>query len=489
MSNTIHTVKLSPDWRLINLLSEIDKFGGSWASIERREGRSLKQLKSIATVRSVGASTRIEGSKMTDDEVKVLLDNLKISKLEERDQQEVAGYYEALDTITESYRDIEITENMIKGLHNILMRFSQKDAHHKGDYKKSSNVVEATHPDGSKHVVFQTTQPGVETEDAMRNLVDWYNSDTEAHSIVRSVIFVYDFLSIHPFQDGNGRLSRLLGTLLLLKHGYTWIQYVSFEHEIEDKKKDYYQVLMECQRQRPGEDVYPWVIFFLNCLGNIQRHLMNKLEVKGSMNQMSPREKKIYQFIENHPGSKSGEVAEKLNIPLPTVKRVLSEMVTQKLLQKHGIGAGTNYTIEAINAVKNDLLFVLTNTKRTKEFTFTTRQSFVELKKIILAPLFDWKNPTEWSTRLATEGLYIEVTCHNNRGSMVSQSYSIMAYNHPTYYQPVFTLSSHPINISSDLWDKKPIANDYPIKAVVELKGSVPEFTFDVKVVYDALID
>jgi hypothetical protein len=350
-------------------------------------------------------------------------------------------------------------------------------------------VVEATHPDGSKHVVFQTTQPGVETEDAMRNLVNWYNSDKEAHSIVRSAIFVYDFLSIHPFQDCNGRLSRLLGTLLLLKHGYTWIQYVSFEHEIEDKKKDYYQVLMECQRQRPGEDVYAWVTFFLNCLGNIQRHLMNKLEAKGSMNQMSPREKKIYQFIENHPGSKSGEVSEKLDIPLPTVKRVLSNMVTQKLLQKHGIGAGTNYMIETINAVKSDLLFVLTNTERKKEFTFTTRQSFVELKKIILVPLFDWKNPTEWSTRLATEGLYIEVTCYNNRGGMVSQSYAIMAYNHPTYYQPVFTLSSHPINISSDLWDKKSIASDYPIKAAVELKGSVREFTFDVKVVYDAVID
>ncbi len=484
----IHSVKLTPDWKLVNSLSEIDKFGGSWASIEKREGQSLKQLKSIATVRSVGASTRIEGSKMTDDEVKVLLDNLKVSKLEERDQQEVAGYFEALDAIAESYNDIEITENAIKGLHNILLRYSQKDEWHKGEYKQHSNVVEATNLDGSKHVVFRTTEPGFETEDAMRKLTNWYNSDREAHSIVRSAIFVYDFLSIHPFQDGNGRLSRLLGTLLLLKHGYTWIQYVSFEHEIEDKKSDYYKVLMECQRQRPGEDVYPWVMFFLSCLNNIQHSLSNKLETKNHMSQMTPREKKIYQFIENHPGSKSGEISEKLDIPLPTVKRILSEMIVQNFLQKHGVGAGTNYTIEKVSSLKKDLLFTLTNKERRKEFTFSHRHSYIELKKIILAPLFTWKTPNEWSNKLIQESLYIKITCQSARGASVSDSYSIMAYNHPSYYQPVFTIGN-PIIISSDFWDKTLTINDYPIKIAIELVSSVPKTDFDVKVIYDAVID
>lgn len=488
VKKVIHTVKLTPDWKLINSLSEIDKFGGSWSSIEKREGQSLKQLRSIATVRSVGASTRIEGSKMTDEEVKVLLDNLKFSKLEERDQQEVAGYFEALDTIAESYRDIEISENTIKGLHNILMRHSQKDAWHKGNYKQLSNMVEATHLDGSKYTIFRTAEPGFETEDAMRKLMDWYHSDKEAHSIVRSAIFVYDFLSIHPFQDGNGRLSRLLGTLLLLKHGYTWIQYVSFEHEIEAKKADYYKVLMECQRQRPGEDVYPWTIFFLNCLGNIQTHLMNKLEVKASLSQMTPREKKIYDFVENHPGSQSGEISEKLNIPLPTVKRVLSDMVTQKFLQKHGIGAGTNYTVERMNALKTDLLFVLNNTERKKEITFTHRHAYIELKKIILAPTFQWTWPDDWSKKLIEQGLYLQVTCYSNRGATVSQSYSIVDYNHPTYFQPVFTLNN-PVNISSDFWNKTLTTNDYPIRVAIELKASSLKIDFDIKVVYDALID
>ena len=247
MSNQIYNFLFAPDWmQLTNEISLIDRFDASWGTIEKREGQTLKQLKSIATVRSVGASTRIEGSKMTDDEVEVLIKNLSISKLEERDQQEVAGYYETLEQVAESFRDIEVTENNLKYLHNLLMKYSEKDAWHRGNYKQHSNVVEAQNPDGSKHVIFQTTDPGFSTEEAMSKLVAWYKSDKQTHPLIKSALFVYDFLSIHPFQDGNGRLSRLLGTLLLLKSGYSWIQYMSFEHEIESRKSEYYSILMQC---------------------------------------------------------------------------------------------------------------------------------------------------------------------------------------------------------------------------------------------------
>ncbi len=345
MGQLIYTFSLDLDWKLIQSISQIDQFRGSWESIEKRESQSLKQLKSIATVRSVGASTRIEGSKMTDDEVDALVRNLKISKLEERDQQEVVGYFEALDIISESFVDIAITESSIKHLHNILMKYNQKDEWHRGNYKQHTNVVEATNIDGSKRVIFQTTNPGFVTDDAMKNLVDWYNSDIEAHPIVRSALFVYDFLSIHPFQDGNGRLSRLLTSLLLLKNGYSWIQYVSFEHEIENRKSEYYEVLMQCQRERPGENVYPWVSFFLNCLNNIQNILISKIERSGNTLHLSARNRKIYTFIESHPGSRSGEIAKKLDIPLPTVKKILADMVTNELIIKYGVGAGTNYEV------------------------------------------------------------------------------------------------------------------------------------------------
>ena len=368
------------------------------------------------------------------------------------------------------------------------MRHSQKDAWHKGNYKQHSNVVEATNPDGSRYVVFKTAAPGFETDDAMRELIEWYNSDRETHTLVRSAIFVYDFLSIHPFQDGNGRLSRLLGTLLLLKNGYSWIQYVSFEHEIENRKADYYKVLMQCQRQRPGEDVYPWVTFFLDSLSSIQRHLINKLETKNNMARMTPRETQIYRFVENHPGSRSGQIAEKLAIPLPSVKRILAEMTNNRFLQKHGVGIGTNYTIESLNQVKNDLLFKLTNSDRRKVFTFMNRHSYIEVKKVILAPQFQWKIPDEWSSELLNQGLYFEVTGTSAKAAVVSQAYPISNYNHPSYFQPIFTLAN-PLNISSDLWDRSLDFNDYPLKITFELKGSTVEFDFDVLIVYDALIE
>ena len=346
MENNVYNFRIDLDWKLINVISLIDRFDASWSSIERKEGQSLKQLKSMATIRSVGASTRIEGSKMSDAEVDRLLKNSDISKLEDRDEQEVLGYFETLDIISESYADIEITENSIKNLHNILMKYSKKDQWHKGNYKQHSNAVEATLPNGTKQIVFQTTEAGFPTEDAMRNLNDWYAHDKTTHPIVKCALFTYEFLSIHPFQDGNGRLSRLISSLLLLKNGYKWIQYVSFEHEIENRKSEYYSVLRSCQSQRPNENVSDWGNLFFDSLKNIQEQLMQKLETSGIELQLSPREKAIITFIGTRPGSKSGDIAGKLGIPSPTVKRILTELVAKNLLEKYGIGPGTNYSIK-----------------------------------------------------------------------------------------------------------------------------------------------
>jgi Fic family protein len=344
--NNVHTLKISLDWKLISVISKIDRFDAEWTSIEKKEGQSLKQLKAIATVRSVGASTRIEGSKMSDAEVDVFLKNLSIEKIENRDTQEVAGYFEVLDLISESYEDIEISENSLKNLHNLLLKYSEKDRWHKGDYKQHSNSVEATFPDGSKQIIFETTTPGIETEDAMRALIDWFHNDTETHVLVKAAIFCYEFVSIHPFQDGNGRLSRLLSTLLLLKYGYKWIQYVSFEHEIEHRKAEYYQGLRKCQVQRPNEEVTSWIYFFFDALLNIQKQLMEKLAVEGIESSLSPKEKSILVFITDHPGTKSGEIAKKLDIPNPTVKRILSDLVDINLIEKFGAGPATNYSLK-----------------------------------------------------------------------------------------------------------------------------------------------
>lgn len=346
MENKVYTFTINTDWNLIGVISHIDRFDASWTAIEKKEGQSLKQLKSIATVRSVGASTRIEGSKMSDEEVEVLLKNIDITKLEDRDSQEVVGYFETLDILSESYPDIDISENSLKNLHNILMKHSKKDEWHKGNYKQHSNAVEVTHPDGVKQIIFQTTEAGFPTQDAMRRLIEWYMNDIKTHSLVKCALFAYEFLSIHPFQDGNGRLSRLISTLLLLKNGYNWIQYVSLEHEIENRKTEYYRVLRSCQTQRPNENLSEWVIFFFDALKNIQEQLMKKLEVSGIEYQMSPREKAVITFIGNHPGCKSGNIAHKLGIPNPTIKRILPDLIKKNQIEKHGIGPGTNYTLK-----------------------------------------------------------------------------------------------------------------------------------------------
>ena len=346
MKNTVHTFKINIDWELIRLISQIDRFDALWTSIEKKEGQSLKQLKSIATIRSVGASTRIEGSKMSNEEVEVLLKEIDITKIEDRDSQEVVGYFETLDLISELYDDITINESGLKNLHNILLKHSKKDEWHKGDYKQHSNAVEAKLPDGTRQIIFRTTEAGFPTQDAMQLLIDWYKNDNETHPLVKCALFVYDFVSIHPFQDGNGRLSRLILTLLLLKNGYKWIQYVSFEHEIESRKTEYYRVLRNCQAQRPNENTTEWVNFFFDALKNIQEQLMKKLEFKGVETKLSPREKSILTFIGNNAGCKSGEIAKKLGIPSPTVKRILPELIEKNLIEKHGTGPGTNYSIK-----------------------------------------------------------------------------------------------------------------------------------------------
>lgn len=341
----VHTVFIDLNWELISLISQIDRFDASWLAVERREGQSLKELKSIATIRSVGASTRIEGSKLSDEDVDMLLKNIDISKLQERDQQEVIGYYEALEIIDESFEDIPVTQNGLKNLHNILLKFSEKDSWHRGNFKQHSNAVEANLPDGTKQLIFQTTAPGFATEDAIQALIAWHYTDQETHPLVRCALFCYDFVSIHPFQDGNGRLSRLLATLLLRKYGYKWIRYVSLEHEIESQKNEYYRVLRTCQSNRPGEDITPWVRFFLLSLKNVQKSLMLKLDTHGAQQSISQKERHLLTIIEAYPGIKSGEIAKKLAVSNATAKRMLDALLSAKLIERHSNGPSSYYTL------------------------------------------------------------------------------------------------------------------------------------------------
>lgn len=345
MKAKVYHFELNISWRLLNLMSQIDRFDASWSSIEKKEGASLKQLKTVATIQSVGASTRIEGAKLSNAEVESLLNNIGITKIEDRDSQEVVGYFNALDLIEDSFQDIDITESNIKNLHNHLLKYSQKDEWHKGSYKQHTNAVQASFPDGTRKIIFRTTEPGYATDDAMRTLVDWYRQEQEVHLLIRCAAFVYEFLSIHPFQDGNGRLSRLLTTLCLLRSSYNWIQYVSFEGEIEQNKKKYYQVLRSCQAQRPNEDITEWINFFMDSLINIQTKLQKKLEISSQQDMLSHKEKEVYTYISFHPNCKSRAIAETVQIPKSTLKRILSDLGAKNLILVSGRGAGVSYSI------------------------------------------------------------------------------------------------------------------------------------------------
>jgi len=345
MQTKLYNFDIKLSWNLLNKLSQIDRFDASWSTLEKVEKHNLNSLKSIATIQSVGSSTRIEGSKMNDDQVKVLIDKIEISNFQDRDSQEVAGYYSVLNIILNDPKNIRISKGDIKNLHNQLLKFSEKDNWHKGEYKQHSNAVEANFPDGSKQIIFKTTEPGFATDDEMNSVINWYNSNSEIHNLLKISAFIYEFLTIHPFQDGNGRLSRLLTSLLLLKSNYVWIQYVSFEHEIEFRKKEYYNCLRNCQAQRPNENISEWVNFFLDSLLNLKQKLNKKLEVKDKSGKLPPREKSIFIYIMSNPGCKSGEISTNLGIPNPTIKRILRKMVKEELIEKFGSGSGTNYAI------------------------------------------------------------------------------------------------------------------------------------------------
>jgi Fic family protein len=345
--------KLRFDFRttqqVIKAIGFIDSFKGEWRALEKEEGRYLKELKRLATIQSIGSSTRIEGATLTNEEIETLLKNLNIHKLQSRDEQEVIGYYEGLEIILEQYEDLDLSEGNIFNLHNQLLKYSSKDQHHKGRYKQLSNKVVATYPGGEQNVIFNTTEPYLVGKE-MSDLLSWTKGEFEKgeiHPLIVIGTFVYEFLSIHPFQDGNGRLSRLLTTLLLLRHGYDFIQYISFENQIEQDKQAYYKALMDARQHRYSENemIDAWMLFFQ---GSLQA-LIQKLEEKYSRYKskgpyLNDRQKQVLAFIESHAPVRMGDIAAFFTgISRNTLKKDVQYLVQEGVIEKMGEGKGTAY--------------------------------------------------------------------------------------------------------------------------------------------------
>lgn len=341
--------KISPE--ILNLIAEIDEFKGGWKAFRNLAPDRLEALRHVATVESVASSTRIEGAKLSDREVEKLLQNLERRQFATRDEQEVAGYAEVMKLLFEAYSSIPLTENHIRQLHSLLLKYSDKDERHRGAYKILSNSVAAFDRDGKEiGIIFETSSP-FETPRQMEELVEWTNqalTDRLLHPLVVVAVFIVRFLAIHPFQDGNGRLSRILTTLLLLKTGYVYVPYSSLESVVEASKDSYYLALHRTQITLKAEepDWEPWLVFFLRSLKKQKDNLLRKVEREHYFLQAIPQlATEILELVKENGRITTGEILLLTQAKRATVKKHLADLVRNGLLKQNGQGKGTWYSL------------------------------------------------------------------------------------------------------------------------------------------------
>ncbi|MEY4719875.1 MAG: hypothetical protein RL563_2493 [Pseudomonadota bacterium] len=343
------TIQITPE--ILGLIAKIDEFKGAWRALGTLAPDRLSALRRVATIESIGSSTRIEGSKLSDRDVERLLSNLQIKTFTTRDEQEVAGYAEVMDLVFASWADITLTENHIKQLHRDLLVYSEKDSWHRGNYKSSSNSVVAFDENGSQlGVVFETATP-FDTPRLMTELVTWIQderSSARLHPLLLIGLWVVIFLEIHPFQDGNGRLSRVLTTLLLLQAGYSYVPYSSLESVIEMNKEAYYLALRQTQGtiRTEAPNWQPWLLFFLRSLAEQMRRLNKKVEreklVLAPLPELSLQ---IVEFTREHGRMTMADAIRLTGSSRNTLKQHFRALVEQGHLNQLGSGRGVWYEL------------------------------------------------------------------------------------------------------------------------------------------------
>ncbi|PKL92220.1 MAG: Fic family protein [Candidatus Goldiibacteriota bacterium HGW-Goldbacteria-1] len=333
--------------RIYGKIAKIDEFKGWFKAAPGLGPQILGSLKQSTIVSSVGSSTRIEGSKMSDEQVKKLLNGLKVSRLKDRDSQEVAGYAELLETIFDNYNQIQITENIIFGFHDALLKFSEKDKRHKGRYKFLSNAVVARDNKGNESVIFNPTEPYLAQKET-RELIDWAvkaYADGIFHPLLIAANFNLEFLSIHPFQDGNGRLSRAVLNLMLLKSGYSYARYASLEKIIEDNKASYYLALRKSQmnRGKKAENIIPWLDFILDVLVKHAETVKETVQGENPLFLISEKHRAILELFEKYETITNKIIVSRLKMNRETAGQSLARLVKLKLIKKTGSGRATAY--------------------------------------------------------------------------------------------------------------------------------------------------
>ena len=344
-----NTIQITPE--LLSEIAKIDEFKGTWRALGTLAPDRLAALRRVATIESIGSSTRIEGSKLTDREIERLLSNLQIKSFTTRDEQEVAGYAEVMELVFTSWQDIAFTENHIKQLHQSLLAHSEKDARHRGSYKTMSNSVVALDENGAQiGVVFQTATP-FDTPRLMTELVAWVHQERtlgRLHPLLIIALCVVVFLEVHPFQDGNGRLSRVLTTLLLLQSGYAYVPYSSLESVVEQNKEAYYLALRQTQVtiRTDAPDWQPWLSFFLTSLAEQVKRLERKVEREKIVLATLPNlSLQIVEFAREHGRITISEATKLTGANRNTLKQHFRALVERGHLNQQGGGRGVWYEL------------------------------------------------------------------------------------------------------------------------------------------------
>ena len=338
--------------KIQQLLSQIDSINKEWQISSSLSPQFLEKLETNTIISSTGASTRIEGSKLSDDQVEMFLRQTKMRRLETRDQQEVVGYLEMIKQIFEDFENIELEERIIKQTHSVLLRYSQKDDRHRGGYKTQSNQVVAVDGDGKIIGVIFNPSTVEETPIEMKDLIKWTKTALQnklVHPLIVIANFVFEFLSIHPFKDGNGRISRILTNLLLLKSEYSFVRYISNERLIEKNKVEYYLALRKTTNtwKTVNEDLTPWLFYFLEILqkqGKLALDLTKSEEIEKLL---SEKQQKVWKVVLESTTTARKEIAEKTGLSVKTVEDTIKKLLRMNKIERLGEGRATRYKIKS----------------------------------------------------------------------------------------------------------------------------------------------
>lgn len=332
-------------WRKIN---KIDELKGQWIAGAKLDPQVLGRLKKSVLIISTGASTRIEGAKLSDEDIEKMMRGISVQKFSDRDKQEVKGYFELLQNVFNAWKTIKFNENTIKHFHRELLKYVDKDKGHRGEYKKQENKVHMIDEAGNSVGVLFDTTPAYLTPKEMQELIDWTKNTSENsshHPILIIANFLVEFLNIHPFLDGNGRISRVLTNLLLLKEGYLYMPYVSHEKLVEDNKPEYYIALRKSQKtlKKSKENITPWLEFFIDILHEQSKQAVELLSHENIEKLLSEKQLAVWNYLNTVDEASPKKIADKTGVARPTINQAMDKLMRLKKVERIGLGRSTRY--------------------------------------------------------------------------------------------------------------------------------------------------